>query len=814
MNQPRRLYPPRFAVLLLCTLAACLASPSFARVPVTYNVPLGGSIQTAIDGALAGDIVQLAAGIYHERIDFKGKNLTVRGAYDAAGHSLSTLDGDDAGTVVKIMTGETRGAVLEYVQVTDGNSTTVGRGGIYCSGSSPTVRHCSIGDCRATQKGGGVAVSGGAPRFEDCTISGCSATVNGAAVAVNGATGAEFIRCTLNSNQSYGQGGGFYLYNAGVLISECEVSNCGAATNGGGICLVGTGGAVIEKTALFSCEALGVGGCVYADASSQWEMRNCRLSSSREADYGGGVYVRGAGLAKLVRNRIFGNPVVMYGGGVYLASASHALLDGNTIVGNSASTGTGVWVETADAIFVNNIIAYNVGGEGVAGPNSDFAANFSYCCIFGNTTNNMQTGFDSMLGKRGNFAADPLFADRATGDFHLRSQAGRYVEASHTWVKDAGTSACIDAGSPSSPYGSEPVPHGGRLNMGAYGNTTQASKSPAAPVLAWTGEGGYTADGVHPDQEAPGASFNFRIKYTNADGLPPGLMRLRLYKPDGTRVAGSPFTLARMGGGGTWITGLIYAQSVALPVHGRYAYQFEVVATGHTLLFPATRQPGPVVDRPPTLAWTGAAGYVADGVQPQNAAPGTTFVFKVRYSDPDNEPPTWVRLDLRGPDGLALPGSPFPVPRDGTSTDWAGGVIYRKALALNTPGLYEHRFVCQNAFDSAELVEDGVAGPTVTAAPAPPTLGAVTPQAADQGASLTYTLSAPAEVSASVFNLAGRLVAEVPAASQEYGVRTLRWSGRNSAGALAPAGVYLIRLTACAEEGASAQAVVVVNLRR
>jgi hypothetical protein len=63
------------------------------------------------------------------------------------------------------------------------------------------------------------------------------------------------------------------------------------------------------------------------------------------------------------------------------------------------------------------------------------------------------------------------------GDYHLKSQAGRYDPNSAAWVLDDVTSPCIDAGDPNSDIGSEPNPHGGRVNMGAYGRTHQASKS-------------------------------------------------------------------------------------------------------------------------------------------------------------------------------------------------------------------------------------------------------------------------------------------------------------------------------------------------
>jgi hypothetical protein len=46
-----------------------------------------------------------------------------------------------------------------------------------------------------------------------------------------------------------------------------------------------------------------------------------------------------------------------------------------------------------------------------------------------------------------------------------------------SWEQDAVTSPCIDAGDIKIPIGLEPFPNGGVINMGAYGGTTEASKS-------------------------------------------------------------------------------------------------------------------------------------------------------------------------------------------------------------------------------------------------------------------------------------------------------------------------------------------------
>jgi hypothetical protein len=77
---------------------------------------------------------------------------------------------------------------------------------------------------------------------------------------------------------------------------------------------------------------------------------------------------------------------------------------------------------------------------------------------------------------------DPLFADPENGDFHLMSTGGRYVAEDDAWVQDDVSSPCIDTGSPDEDLGvdvaDETTPNGGRLNMGAYGGTAQASRSP------------------------------------------------------------------------------------------------------------------------------------------------------------------------------------------------------------------------------------------------------------------------------------------------------------------------------------------------
>jgi hypothetical protein len=86
---------------------------------------------------------------------------------------------------------------------------------------------------------------------------------------------------------------------------------------------------------------------------------------------------------------------------------------------------------------------------------------------------------DAGIGE-GNIDGDPLFVDPENGDYHLRSNRGRYWPEHDVWILDQATSPCIDGGDPNSEALAlnEPEPNGSRLNIGAYGGTLQASLSP------------------------------------------------------------------------------------------------------------------------------------------------------------------------------------------------------------------------------------------------------------------------------------------------------------------------------------------------
>ena len=92
---------------------------------------------------------------------------------------------------------------------------------------------------------------------------------------------------------------------------------------------------------------------------------------------------------------------------------------------------------------------------------------------------------------------------------------------------------------------------------------------------------------------------------------------------------------------------------------------------------------------------------------------------------------------------------------------------------------------------------------------------AATARQTGAGVAVTYSLSAPATVTATVMNIAGRPMRTLATGGMAAkGANSLAWNLRANSGTRVPAGRYLVRITAVAENGQSAQAVTAVQVRR
>lgn len=147
-----------------------------------------------------------------------------------------------------------------------------------------------------------------------------------------------------------------------------------------------------------------------------------------------------------------------------VSTLENCVISNNTITGNT----TGISIRRNIGVVKNNIIAFNSTSLLQSGS--------------GDCQNSFNSFWETIFGAGvtpglGDIYVDPLFADYASGDYHLKSETGRCLPAGETWVVDEVTSRCIDGGDPDDFIGIEPNSNGGIINIGCYGGTAEASKS-------------------------------------------------------------------------------------------------------------------------------------------------------------------------------------------------------------------------------------------------------------------------------------------------------------------------------------------------
>jgi hypothetical protein len=147
----------------------------------------------------------------------------------------------------------------------------------------------------------------------------------------------------------------------------------------------------------------------------------------------------------------------------------------NNVIDRNTDDGIRITSEHVGLNISNNIITNNR-GYGINHLVGEIS--HSYNDVWGNTLGS----YNNTTAGTGDINADPLFVDATNNNFHLKSTGGHWNGT--TWVCDDESSPCIDAGDPASDYSNEPVPNGRRINMGAYGNTVEASKSPPPTIVS------------------------------------------------------------------------------------------------------------------------------------------------------------------------------------------------------------------------------------------------------------------------------------------------------------------------------------------
>jgi nitrous oxidase accessory protein NosD len=369
-----------FSVVVLGTLLGSVGVAFSSTIHVPADQP---TIQAGIEAAVNGDTVLVSGGDYFERINFHGKNITVK---STSGPKFTVIDGRHGGSVVTFESGETQNARLEGFTVRNGVSTD-GGGILILGGASPSIVRNTISFNTATS-GGGIYAIASAPLIQDNTIAGNTASGAGAGLFLeNGAAGAR-------------------------IIGNRVMGNTAQHGDGGGIMIRAFGGTLVLNNYIKSNRSEGVfpathGGGLYLQASSDRVVVIQNVVASNSADQGGGIYlvIEGGHTPLIANNTVFRNEGSQNGSAIHVSgTTSGGRLFNNLFIGRN-----GEGAVFCDPAFDPNP-PYLQTNDSFAARGADYEGS----CV-------------GQTGKRGNISVDPEFVD--------------------VFAHISGSSAVIDAGS-------------------------------------------------------------------------------------------------------------------------------------------------------------------------------------------------------------------------------------------------------------------------------------------------------------------------------------------------------------------------------
>jgi len=476
------------SILLFSFIGYCIATFGQNKICVEAGAAGTGNgsasnpyrtIQAAIDAASDGDVIQVAKGTYSEALRIEQKKVQLLGGF-AGGGNFNTANPQANVTIIN----GTSAAPCIYVYIDraisgsliiNGFTIRNGQRGIeFASGWSPNLNNVTIennliennGTQELKQHGGGIGMGGHKVTIRNNVFRNNQAGRGGAIGTLDSPTDLLIEGNRFENNKCYDDhAGGLSLNGTGTITRNIFDGNVAAVNYG-----YGWGGAIL----IFSK------GATYTLSHNVY--RNNHAPSR-----GGAVFVDDEANVRMAHELFYNNTSKESGSAVYLddldsSRPSYLYMDNCTVAGNtSASGGAAMFVEGSIA-QVQNCIFWNNGSdfELIADGQPSAKLTVTYTLT--------QQGFAGT----GNLSSNPLFVNASNGDFHLQSTAGHFNPASGQFVNDSSNSPAIDAGNPSSDYANEPAPNGGRINLGCYGNTAEASKSAggsaidAIAQLSWT----------------------------------------------------------------------------------------------------------------------------------------------------------------------------------------------------------------------------------------------------------------------------------------------------------------------------------------
>jgi len=446
----------------------CVDGSSSATESGTPSNPYK-TIQKAISNASNGDTIKVAQGTYSEAVQISEKKVQLLGGFAGSGDfntanpqaNPTIISGTSAAPCIKVTIVNT--AISGSLKIS-GFAISNGQRGIELNndGYSEKLENITIenniiennGLQNTSQWGGGIGLTGKNVTIQNNVIRN-NESGRGAAIGVcGGKMPVDFL----------------------IANNRIE-NNTGYADHAGGVCLDGTGtvtGNIFDGNVAAKNFTYGWGGAILIFAPSETATTEVTLSyniyrNNYAPSRGGAVFVDDRATVRMEHELLYNNKTTAASGSAIYVDEDWAhnpsvlYMNHCTVWGNTtdAYNGAALFVQ-GSTVHIENCIFWNNG------------KNFEF---YGGTLTVNYTLTQQSFAGTGNISSDPLFADAANDDFHLKSKNGRFDPVTGQFVNDDVHSPAIDAGNPASDYSNEPQPNGSRVNLGVYGNTAEASKS-------------------------------------------------------------------------------------------------------------------------------------------------------------------------------------------------------------------------------------------------------------------------------------------------------------------------------------------------